>query len=52
MIPDSPDVWDAAALNAVLAYKGKAKQAWDNTDLTGPWLNAMRNSLNSQIWGF
>jgi hypothetical protein len=52
MIPDNPDVWDAAHLNAVLAYKGKAKQAWDNTDLTGPWLNGMRNSLNSQIWGF
>ena len=33
-------------------YKGGAKQAWDNTDLTGPWLNGMRNSLNSQIWGF
>src|SRR5260370_16295589 len=32
--------------------KGGPKQAWDNTDLTGPWLNAMRNSLNSQIWGF
>jgi intracellular sulfur oxidation DsrE/DsrF family protein len=52
MIPDNPDVWDAAALDAVLAYNGGAKQAWDNTDLTGPWLNAMRNSLNSQIWGF
>jgi hypothetical protein len=52
MIPDNPDLWDAAALNAVLAYKGGTKQGWDNTDLTGPWLNAMRNSLNSQIWGF
>jgi hypothetical protein len=52
MIADNPDVWDAAALNAVLAYRGGPKQAWDNTDLTGPWLNAMRNSLNSQIWGF
>jgi hypothetical protein len=52
MIADNPDVWDAAPLNAVLAYKGGAKQAWDNTDLTGPWLNGMRNSLNSQIWGF
>lgn len=52
MIADNPDVWDAAPLNAVLAYKGGPKQAWDNTDLTGPWLNAMRNSLNSQIWGF
>ncbi len=52
MIADDPQVWDAAPLNAVLAYKGGAKQAWDNTDLTGPWLNGMRNSLNSQIWGF
>jgi hypothetical protein len=52
MIADNPEVWDAAPLNAVLAYKGGAKQAWDNTDLTGPWLNGMRNSLNSQIWGF
>jgi hypothetical protein len=52
MIPDNPELWDAAPLNALLAYKGKVKQAWDNTDLTGPWLNAMRNSLNTQIWGF
>jgi hypothetical protein len=52
MIPDNPEVWDADALNAVLAYKGGARQAWGNTDLTGPWLNAMRNSVNSQIWGF
>jgi hypothetical protein len=52
MIADNPELWDAAPLNAVLAYKGGAKQAWDNTDLTGPWLNGMRNSLNSQIWGF
>ncbi len=52
MIPDNPDLWDAAPINAVLAYKGGPKQAWDNTDLTGPWLNVMRNSLNSQIWGF
>ena len=52
MIPDNPDLWDAGPLNAVLAYKGGGKQAWDNTDLTGPWLNGMRNSLNSNIWGF
>jgi len=26
--------------------------SWDNTDLAGPWLNGMRNSLNSQIWSF
>src|SRR5262249_39567360 len=52
MIPDNPAVWDAAAPDAGLAHKGGAKQAWGNTDLTGPWLNAMRNSVNSQIGGF
>lgn len=52
MIPDDPGLWDDAALQAVLAYKGGPRQVWDNTDLTGPWLNLMRNSLNSQIWGF
>jgi hypothetical protein len=52
MILESPDLWDAAALNLVLDYKGGPKQGWDNTDLTGPWLNGMRNSMNAQIWGF
>jgi hypothetical protein len=52
MILDRPDQWDQAPLAAVLAYKGGSKQAWDNTDLTGPWLNGMRNSLNSYIWSF
>jgi intracellular sulfur oxidation DsrE/DsrF family protein len=52
MILDNADLWDAAALDTVLAYKGGPKQSWDNTDLTGPWLNGMRNSMNSQIWSF
>ena len=52
MILDNPEFWDQAALTAVLAYKGGPRQAWDNTDIAGPWLNGMRNSLNSQIWGF
>jgi hypothetical protein len=52
MILESADFWDAAALGLVLAYKGEPKQSWDNTDLTGPWLNGMRNSMNTQIWGF
>jgi hypothetical protein len=41
-----------AAMGRRRDYKTRPKQAWDNTDLTGPWLNVMRNSLNSQIWGF
>ncbi len=52
MILDNRDQWDADALDAVLHYAGGPKQSWDNTDLTGPWLNVMRNSMNSEIWSF
>lgn len=52
MILNDPDQWDHAALSEVIAYRGAPKQVWDNTDIAGPWLNLMRNSLNAQIWGF
>ena len=52
MILDHRDQWDAEALDAVVHYTGSPKQSWDNTDLHGPWLNVMRNSMNTQIWGF
>jgi hypothetical protein len=52
MILDSPDQWDATALNEVLHYAGSSKQGWDNTELTGTWLNVMRNSMNAQIYSF
>jgi hypothetical protein len=52
MILDHRDQWDADALDAVLPYAGGPKQSWDNTDLHGPWLNVMRNSMNTEIWGF
>jgi hypothetical protein len=52
MILDNADLWDAAALDAVLAYKGGPKQSWDHTELSGPWLNVMRNSMNAQVWSF
>jgi hypothetical protein len=52
MILDSCDQWDAEALDAVLSYAGGPKQAWDNTELNGPWLNVMRNSMNAEIWSF
>ena len=29
-----------------------AKQVWDSTEIGGPWLNLMRNALNTQIWSF
>ncbi|HEY2007717.1 MAG TPA: hypothetical protein VGH23_01920 [Rhizomicrobium sp.] len=52
MILNDRSQWDSEALDEVLAYKPATKQAWDVTDIGGPWLNAMRNSLNVQIWSF
>ena len=52
MILDHPDQWDHEALTEVLSYQPAAKQAWDNTDIAGPWLNMMSNALNTQIWSF
>ncbi len=52
MILSKAEEWDSEALDEVIAYKPKPKQAWDNTDIAGPWLNLMRNSLNAQIWSF
>jgi hypothetical protein len=52
MILVDPAYWDAVALTDVLGYKGAHKQAWDNTQITGPWMNGMRNSLNAQVFSF
>src|SRR5260370_17435165 len=52
MIPTNPEQWDYEALSEVLAYKPIPKQAWDSTDIGGPWLNLIRNALNAEIWSF
>ena len=52
MILDHPDLWDHAALSELIAYRGGPRQVWNNTEITGPWLNAMRNAMNTQIWSF
>ena len=52
MVLDEPALWDAAALDAVLTYRGTAKQVWDNTELASPWMNLMRNSVNAQVFSF
>jgi len=52
MILSEPEQWDFEALNEVLAYTPAMKQAWDMVDISGPWLNLMRNALNTQIWAF
>jgi hypothetical protein len=52
MILTNPEQWDHEALSEILAYKPIPKQAWDSTDIAGPWLNLMRNALNAEIWSF
>jgi hypothetical protein len=52
MILNHQDQWDHEALTEVLAYRPAPRQAWDVTVIGGPWLNLMRNALNSQIWSF
>src|SRR6202051_4156004 len=52
MILNRQEEWDYEALTEVLAYRPAPRQAWDNTDIGGPWLNLMRNALNTQIWSF
>jgi intracellular sulfur oxidation DsrE/DsrF family protein len=52
MILNNQEQWDHEALTEVLSYRPAPKQVWDNTDIGGPWLNFMRNALNSQIWSF
>src|ERR1700740_3316294 len=52
MILEHPDFWDDEALKEIVAYRGTRKQVWDNTNISGPWLNLMRNSLNAQIFSF
>jgi hypothetical protein len=52
MVLDHPDQWDQEALTEVMKYQGSLKQVWDQTELDSPWLNLMRNSMNTQIWSF
>jgi hypothetical protein len=52
MILTNPEQWDHEALSEILAYKPIPKQAWDSTDIAGPWLNLIRNALNAEIWSF
>jgi hypothetical protein len=52
MILNHQEQWDQEALTEVFSYRPAPRQVWDNTDIAGPWLNLMRNALNSQIWSF
>src|SRR6266481_6173801 len=52
MILNNPEQWDHEALTEVLSYRPAPRQAWDNIDIGIPWLDIMRNALNTQIWSF
>ena len=52
MILDDAGSWDATALGEVIRYHGMPRQVWDNTEIEGPWLNLMRNSVNAQVFSF
>ncbi len=50
MILDHPDQWDHEALTEVLSYQPAAKQAWDNTDIAGPWLNMTHGTADLALY--
>lgn len=52
MLLSDPAMWDASALDAVVAYRGGPRQVWDNTDIDSPWLNLTRNAVNAQLVSF
>jgi intracellular sulfur oxidation DsrE/DsrF family protein len=52
MILEDRDFWDDEALKEIIAYRGARRQVWDNTNIAGPWLNLMRNSVNAQMFSF
>ena len=52
MILNERSQWDADAIELLKNYRGEPKQVWDQTEIDGPWLNLMRNSLNAQVWSF
>jgi hypothetical protein len=52
MILGHEEQWDYEALKEVFSYRPGPRQVWDNTEIGGPWLNLMRNALNTQIWSY
>jgi len=52
MVLESETFWDHEALEALIAYRGGPKQVWDIQNIAGPWMNLMRNMLNTQVYSF
>jgi hypothetical protein len=49
MILTRPEQWDSEAVDAVIAFDGP-RQLFDTTRLAGPWVNQIRNTLNTQVF--
>lgn len=47
-----PSEWDAEALSAVLGYRAGERQVWSASEIGWPWLTAMRNALDVQVYSF
>jgi hypothetical protein len=52
MILTDPNQWDHKALSDVLAYQPPTKQASDNSQIAGSWLDAISSTLNTEVWSF
>lgn len=46
----SRDQWDHEAAEAVLAYRNRALQLWECTEIGAPWLNLMREAISGQVF--
>ena len=51
-ILQNPADWDHAALHALFTARCTPRQVWNCTEITGPWLNLLRNTLNTQHFSF
>ncbi|MGJ4960361.1 hypothetical protein ACQR1H_32340 [Bradyrhizobium sp. HKCCYLRH2015] len=49
LVVTSGEQWDHEAADLLLAYRNRARQVWECTELGAPWLNLMREALNGQI---
>jgi intracellular sulfur oxidation DsrE/DsrF family protein len=46
----SRDQWDYEAAELVLAYRNRALQVWECTEIGAPWLNLMREAISGQVY--
>ena len=52
MILRDPADWDDAAFRVLMQARCRPRQVWNMTEITGPWLNLLRNAINTQMFSF